>query len=58
MYDQVDTMNPSIAWESYRSLLAVLRHGSLSGAARALGIPQPTAGRHIAALEQALVQPI
>ena len=47
-------MNPSIAWEYYRSLLAVLEHGSLSGAARALAITQPTAGRHIAALEQAL----
>lgn len=54
MYDQADAMNPSIAWEYYRSLLAVLKHGSLSGAARALGITQPTAGRHIAALEQAL----
>ncbi|MCC7701975.1 LysR family transcriptional regulator [Janthinobacterium sp. GW460P] len=47
-------MNPSIAWEYYRSLLAVLKHGSLSGAARALAITQPTVGRHIAALEQAL----
>ena len=54
MYDQVDTMNPSIAWEYYRSLLAVLQHGSLSGAARALGITQPTVGRHIAALEKEL----
>ena len=47
-------MTTSIAWEYYRSLLAVLKHGSLSGAARALGITQPTVGRHIAALEQAL----
>lgn len=54
MYDKVDAMNPSIAWEYYRSLLAVLKHGSLSGAARALAITQPTVGRHIAALEQAL----
>lgn len=54
MYDQVDTMNQSIPWEYYRSLLAVLKHGSLSGAARALGITQPTVGRHVAALEQAL----
>lgn len=43
-----------IGWELYRSLLAVLRHGSLSGAARALGIAQPTVGRHISALEKAL----
>lgn len=41
-------------WDLYRSLLAVLREGSLSGAARALGLAQPTIGRHIDALEQAL----
>ncbi|BEP64157.1 LysR family transcriptional regulator [Variovorax sp. V213] len=44
----------NIGWELYRSFLAVLREGSLSGAARALGITQPTAGRHVAALEEAL----
>ena len=41
-------------WNLYRTLLAVLREGSLSGAARALGLTQPTIGRHIDALEQAL----
>ncbi|MEY2936929.1 MAG: hypothetical protein RL033_7678 [Pseudomonadota bacterium] len=41
-------------WELYRSLLAVVRERSLSGAARSLGLTQPTLGRHIAALEQAL----
>lgn len=41
-------------WDLYRSLLAVLDAGSLSGAARALGAAQPTVGRHIEALEQAL----
>jgi DNA-binding transcriptional LysR family regulator len=41
-------------WDLYRSFLAVLREGSLSGAARALGLTQPTVGRHIDALEQAL----
>jgi len=41
-------------WELYRSFLAVLEEGSLSGAARALGIAQPTAGRHVDALERAL----
>ena len=44
----------SIGWELYRSYLGVLSEGSLSGAARALGVTQPTVGRHIAALEQAL----
>jgi DNA-binding transcriptional LysR family regulator len=46
--------NPSIGWELYRSLLGVLKEGSLSGAARALGVAQPTIGRHIAALEKSL----
>ncbi len=49
-------MTNPIGWELYRSFLAVLDEGSLSGAARALGITQPTAGRHIAALESALGQ--
>jgi DNA-binding transcriptional LysR family regulator len=41
-------------WDLYRSFLAVMRESSLSGAARALGLTQPTVGRHIEALEQAL----
>ncbi|MBJ7308582.1 LysR family transcriptional regulator [Rugamonas sp. CCM 8940] len=41
-------------WEWYRSLLGVLEAGSLSAAARALGMTQPTVGRHIEGLEQAL----
>ncbi len=47
-------MTKPIGWELYRSFLAVLAEGSLSGAARALDITQPTVGRHIAALERAL----
>ena len=43
-----------IGWELYRSFLGVLKEGSLSGAARTLGVAQPTVGRHIAALEKAL----
>jgi len=43
-----------VGWDLYRSFLAVLDEGSLSGAARALGLTQPTLGRQIAALEQAL----
>ena len=46
--------NPQPGWELYRSFLAVFREGSLSGAARALDLTQPTVGRHIGALEQAL----
>ena len=41
-------------WDLYRSFLAVIDSGSLSGAARDLGIAQPTVGRHIEALEAAL----
>lgn len=41
-------------WDLYRSFLTVLEEGSLSGAARALGLAQPTIGRHVGALEQAL----
>lgn len=47
-------MASNIGWEFYRSFLGVLKEGSLSGAARLLGITQPTVGRHIAALESAL----
>ena len=38
-------------WSLWRSFSAVVEHGSLSGAARALGLSQPTLGRHIEALE-------
>jgi DNA-binding transcriptional LysR family regulator len=41
-------------WDELRSFRAVLRDGSLSGAARRLGMAQPTLGRHIEALEEAL----
>lgn len=41
-------------WDLYRTFGAVLRTGSLSGAARALGLTQPSVARHIDALEEAL----
>jgi DNA-binding transcriptional LysR family regulator len=41
-------------WDLYRSFLAVMDAGSLSGAARQLNIAQPTVGRHVEALEAAL----
>jgi len=41
-------------WELYRSFLATIRERSLSGAARALGLTQPTLGRHIDELERRL----
>lgn len=51
-------MAARVSWELYRSFLAVLTEGSLSGAARALGIAQPTVGRHVAALERSLGTPL
>lgn len=41
-------------WSLWRSFGAVVEEGSLSGAARRLGLTQPTIGRHVEALEQAL----
>ncbi len=41
-------------WTLYRSFLAVVRHGSLSAAATALQLTQPTLGRHIDGLEAGL----
>lgn len=46
--------HPEPGWDLYRSFLAVLQAGSLSAAARELGLAQPTLGRHIDALERAL----
>jgi DNA-binding transcriptional LysR family regulator len=45
-------------WDLYRSFLAVMMEGSLSAAARALNSTQPTIGRHVEALEQALGEPL
>src|SRR5262245_9394834 len=42
------------SWDLYHTFLDVVRNGSLSAAARRLGLTQPTAGRHIAALERSL----
>jgi DNA-binding transcriptional LysR family regulator len=41
-------------WTLIRSFLAVAEAGSLSAAARATGISQPTLGRHVQAVEAAL----
>ncbi|MEX0954226.1 MAG: LysR family transcriptional regulator [Rhizobiaceae bacterium] len=41
-------------WNLVRSFVAVAEAGSLSGAARRLAASQPTLGRHVAELEQAL----
>jgi DNA-binding transcriptional LysR family regulator len=41
-------------WDDLRYLLAVIRHGSLAGAARALGVRHTTIGRRIAAFERSI----
>jgi DNA-binding transcriptional LysR family regulator len=50
------TREPS--WDLFRTFLEVVRDGSLSGAARRLGLTQPTVGRHVDALEAALNLPL
>ena len=47
-------MNREPDWSLWRSFAAVIKHGSLSGAARALKSSQPTVGRHIELLETQL----
>ena len=47
-------MNLLPSWDVYRTFEAVLREGSLSGAARALELTQPSVARHIDALEKAI----
>lgn len=42
------------SWDVYRTFLAVICDGSLTTAARRIGVTQPTAGRHIQALEAAI----
>lgn len=41
-------------WDWYRTFLKVLETGSLSAAGRAMGLTQPTVGRHIDSLETVL----
>ncbi|MFM5908903.1 MAG: LysR family transcriptional regulator, partial [Novosphingobium sp.] len=38
-------------WDDLRTFLAIARHGTLTGAARALGMTQPTMGRRLATFE-------
>jgi DNA-binding transcriptional LysR family regulator len=43
-----------LQWDELRTFVEVARDGSLSAAARRLGLTQPTVGRHIDALEASL----
>src|SRR5437764_9892974 len=51
-------MPSTVAWDLHRSFLGVMKEGSLSAAARALGLTQPTVGRHVAELEKSLGVPL
>ncbi|HWD27940.1 MAG TPA: LysR family transcriptional regulator [Rhizomicrobium sp.] len=46
-------MNRDLDWNLYRTFLAVMRTGSLSSAARQLGMTQPSISRHVDMLEAA-----
>lgn len=39
-------------WDDLRTFLAIARHGTLSAAARSLGVTQPTMGRRLSAMEE------
>ncbi|MFN3954026.1 MAG: LysR family transcriptional regulator [Pararhodobacter sp.] len=47
-----------IQWDHWRSFIAVAERGSLSAAARALGLTQPTVSRHIDLLEASVGAPV
>lgn len=50
----MDWRSVNFDWNRARSFLVAAEEGSLSAAARALGVSQPTLGRQVAALEQEL----
>jgi len=61
--DSFDPANPVAAppeppWDDLRVFLAVVAHGSLNAAARALRVSQPTIARRMRALEEALSVPL
>lgn len=50
----MDWQHVSFDWNQARAFLATVEEGSLSAAGRALGLTQPTLGRQVSALEEAL----
>lgn len=54
MHFRMDWAHLKFDWNHARAFLATAEEGSLSAAARALGLAQPTLGRQIAALEESL----
>lgn len=51
-------MDTKLNWPDFPIFLAVIEEGNLSGAARALGLSQPTVGRRINALEAQMGAPL
>lgn len=49
---------PAPAWDELQYLLEAMRHGSMSAAARSLGVDHATVSRRIRRLEQQLCQPV
>ena len=54
MHKRMNWQSVSFDWNQARAFLATVEEGSLSAAARALGLTQPTLGRQVAALEEEL----
>ncbi len=54
MHKCMNWQSVSFDWNQARAFLATVEEGSLSAAARALGLTQPTLGRQVAALEETL----
>ena len=54
MHICMDWKSLNFDWNMARALLVTVEEGSLSAAARALGLTQPTLGRQVAALEKEL----
>lgn len=54
MQKSMDWRNVNFDWNRARAFLVTVEEGSLSAAARALGLAQPTLGRQVSALEEEL----
>lgn len=54
MHIRMDWRSVRFDWSRVRAFLVTAEEGSLSAAARALGVAQPTLGRQVAALEEEL----
>ena len=58
MHFRMDWRSVNFDWNRARAFLVTVEEGSLTAAARALGMAQPTLGRQVTALEQELGVPV